>query len=410
MEKKKEKINNLPHSSSPCKGEGTKVAIAMSGGVDSAVAAKILVDQGYEVVGFMMKLWSDPSACSSRENACCDAQGVLDAKKVAEMIGIPFYLLNAKEIFKKHVADYFLEEYKNLRTPNPCVVCNDKIKFGWLLDFAKKTGCDYLTTGHYARIVGGKEEGVGRMDSQRPTPNYKLLKGVDSNKDQSYFLYNLNQEQLSQIMFPVGEFTKTEVRAMAKKWYLPVFEKRESQEICFIQDKDFREFLKRNIPASYFKTGEIVDNEGNVLGKHEGLINYTIGQRRGIDQLAVGSQQSAEKNCRPQTADRKLPLYVIGFDAKKNQLIVGEDKEVYMDKMQIKDLHFIQNTDNRIQITENLKVKIRYRHPAVSCKIEKMDENGKVRVRFDEKQRAITPGQSAVFYEGDEVLGGGIIQ
>jgi tRNA-specific 2-thiouridylase len=395
-----------------------KIAIAMSGGVDSAVAAKILVDQGYEVVGFMMKLWSDPSACSSRENACCDAQGVLDAKKVAEMLGIPFYLLNAKEIFKKHVVDYFLEEYKNLRTPNPCVVCNDKIKFGWLLDFAKKTGCDYLATGHYARIIAsessithstslmaGKKQSpvnnqLSNSNNQNNTDNtiYRLLKGKDENKDQSYFLYNLNQEQLSQIMFPVGEFTKTKVRAMAKKWHLPVFEKRESQEICFIQDKDFREFLKRNIPSSYFNPGEIVDSGGVVLGKHDGLINYTIGQRRGIDQISDNSRQITVS---------KQPLYVIGFDVKRNQLIVGEDREVYMDKMQIIDLHFIQNNESRIMNNGEIQVKIRYRHPAVGGKFKIHDS--KYIIQFDEPQRAITPGQSAVFYDGDEVLGGGII-
>ena len=382
-----------------------KIAIAMSGGVDSAVAAKILVDQGYEVVGFMMKLWSDPDYCNvpsangsrGRENACCDAQGVLDAKKVAEMIGIPFYLLNAKEIFKKHVADYFLEEYKNLRTPNPCVVCNDKIKFGWLLDFARKTGCDYLATGHYARII-------------RKSKSFHLLKGKDENKDQSYFLYNLNQEQLSEILFPVGEYTKTEVRAMAKKWHLPVFEKRESQEICFIQDKDFREFLKRNISARYFKPGEIVDNEGNILGKHEGLINYTIGQRKGIEQTE-GLQMTKSKlqiSNENQNPNDKKPQYVTGFDEKKNRLIVGEDKEVYKNEMRVNDIHFIQNGESRITNNEKTQVKIRYRHPAVGGKF--MIRDSKYIIQFDQPQRAITPGQSAVFYEGDEVLGGGIIQ
>ena len=365
----------------------------MSGGVDSSVAAKMLKDQGYDVVGFMMKLWSDPSYCSSssgcnsrdRENACCDAQGVLDAKKVADQLGIPFYLVNAKEIFKKEVTDYFINEYKNLRTPNPCVVCNEKIKFGWLLDFAKKTGCDYLATGHYALIENSK-------DGQ-----FRLLKGKDDNKDQSYFLHRFTQDQLSHIIFPVGGYDKQEVRAMAKEWNLPVFEKRESQEICFIHDKDFREFLKRNIPAKYFTPGDIVNNEGNVLGRHEGLINYTIGQRKGIDQLSVVSCQLSEKK----------PLYVIGPDIKRNELIVGEDAEVYRNQMEIGDVHFIQNNESRIMNNDKLHVKIRYRHAAVPCKA--IIHNSKYIIHFNEPQRAITPGQSAVFYDGDEVLGGGII-
>jgi len=436
-----------------------RVAIAMSGGVDSSVAAKILVDQGFEVVGFMMKLWSDPTCPSfcPRENACCDDQGVMDAKEAADKIGIPFYLVNAKEVFKKEIVDYFIDEYKNLRTPNPCAKCNEKIKFGWLLDFAQSVGCQYLATGHYARV--SSESPIAKRQSpinnQFPNFNnqnnkdchpepacrqaglysgsrnycmdsgsqvtgrndnmvYGLLKGVDSNKDQSYFLYNLNQDQLSKILFPVGGYTKEEVRAMAKKWDLPVFEKRESQEICFIQDKDFRDFLKRNIPVEYFKSGQIVDKKGNILGEHEGLINYTIGQRKGIEQ-SFGSQISKSKlqisnkiqNTKSKTND-KTPLYVIGFNKKKNQLIVGEDKEVYVNEMNVENVHFIQNDESRIMNHGKLQVKIRYRHSAIPCKA--IIHHSKYMIQFDEPQRAITPGQSAVFYDGDEVLGGGIIK
>ena len=447
MEKKKEKLNN-PSTSLRISAKPRKVAIAMSGGVDSSVAAKILKDQGYDVVGFMMKLWSDPDSCGIRENACCDEQGVLDAKKVADQLGIPFYLVNAKEIFKKEVTDYFLNEYKNLRTPNPCVVCNEKIKFGWLLDFAKKTGCDYLATGHYARIAEGNsgisntkflisnqfqnsnDLNIKNSDLNKnlklENKNLHLLCGADVNKDQTYFLYSLTQEQLSQIMFPVGQYTKEEVRAMAKKWDLPVFEKRESQEICFIHDKDFREFLKRNIPAKYFTPGDIVDKKANVLGKHEGLINYTIGQRKGIEQ-ARGLQISKSKlqisnkiqitksKISKQIGDEqfaignKQPLYVVGFDAEKNQLIVGEDAEVYEDKMRVEVTSWINNiNESQASNIKNLKVKIRYRHPAVKCKIKSSGEQ--LEVIFDEPQRAITPGQSAVFYDGDQVLGGGTIQ
>lgn len=390
---KKETAEQLNRGVGLLKTKKPRVAIAMSGGVDSSVAAKILIDQGYDVVGFMMKLWSDPScpAACPRENACCDDQGVMDAKKVADKIGIPFYLVNAKEIFKKEVVDYFIKEYKDLRTPNPCVMCNNKIKFGWLLDFIKKTGCDYLATGHYARIVASEKQDLDNLIS------YQLLKGVDANKDQSYFLYDLNQDQLSKIMFPVGGFTKEEVRTMAEKWELPVFEKRESQEICFIQDKDFRDFLKRNIPEKYFKPGDIIDLKGNIIGKHSGLINYTIGQRKNVNQ-----------ELRIMNHEDKQALYVIGFNQEKNQLIVGEDRDIYKNKMVIKDAHFIQNQESIIKNHGNLRVKIRYRHHAVSCTT--IIHDSKFIIQFDEPQRAITPGQSAVFYCDEEVLGGGIIQ
>lgn len=430
------------------KAKKIKVAMAMSGGVDSSVAAKLLLNQGYEAVGFMMKLWSEDSDIPGKENACCDIRGVEDARRVAAKLKIPFYLIDAREIFKKSVVDYFINEYKNLRTPNPCVVCNERIKFGWLLNFAKKSGCDMLATGHHARIVSElpitnnqssnskiqndlsfrPRETVGEILSKDPSASvgmtdgniFHLFKGKDDQKDQSYFLYRLNQEQLSKVLFPIGEYTKPEVRAMAKRWNLPVHEKPESQEICFIRDKDYREFLLRHIPKEYFKSGEIIDKRGKVLGKHEGLINYTIGQRKGIEQIGKGSID-------------KEPLYVIGFDVENNQLIVGPDEEVYRDKMILKDIHFIQNTDKRIHLSageagirENLKVKIRYRHEAAACTIQDTDNPStslragrtRVTVNFSEAQRAITPGQSAVFYLpraksrglGDEVLGGGIIQ
>ncbi len=432
-----------------------KVAIAMSGGVDSSVAAKMLVDQGYDVVGFMMKLWSDPNcpnACS-RENACCDDKGVMDAKKVADQLGIPFYVVDARAKFKKAVADYFLSEYKKLRTPNPCVVCNEKIKFGWLLDFAKKAGCQFLATGHYARIAlsnygnpklkilnpkqisnsniqsvanchpeldsgsgsycvdSGSRDAVLNEDI-----TYHLFKGKDELKDQSYFLYRLNQEQLKHILFPVGEYTKDQVRAMAKKWHLPVYNKRESQEICFIHDKDFRDYLKRNISASYFKSGDIVDAKGNVLGRHEGLINYTIGQRKGVDQTQnlkvkpqnYGNHSVAGLSDKQLANTNKQPLYVIGFDKRKNRLMVGEDTLVHQTNMIVKNISWTnKNIESGILNSADIKIKIRYRHPAVPCAAS--IQHSAVRIQFKEPQRAITPGQSAVFYFGDEVLGGGII-
>lgn len=388
-----------------------KVALGMSGGVDSSVAAKLLLEQGYEVVGFMMKLWPGSEAKCDRDNACCDIDGLQDAKRIASILEIPFYVVDVREKFKTEVADYFIEEYKNLRTPNPCVKCNEKIKFGWLLDFAKKTGCDYLATGHYARIASdlsftnshlslnekmknGQINGKWKMENGK----FHLLKGKDPLKDQSYFLYRLSQEQLSKIIFPTGEYTKTQVRSMAKKWNLPVHEKKESQEICFVQEKDYREFLKKNIPEDYFKSGDIVDLSGNVVGKHDGLINYTIGQRRGIEQ-----------NVKLEGKDKE-PLYAIGFNLKENRLIVGKDQEVYADSLALSELNFIgEAAKNKLIEGKKIKIKIRYRHPEVSVKNLHFHHDGTVLVNFEELQRAITPGQSAVFYSGDEVLGGGVI-
>lgn len=370
-----------------------KTAIAMSGGVDSSVAAKILKDEGHDLVGLFLKLWSDPTSPASgglrgacrRENRCCDYRALEDARKVAAMLDIPFYVVNAKDQFKKGVVDYFLDQYKNLRTPNPCVVCNEKIKFDLLLKKALAIGCDFLATGHYAQIS-----------------SKKLLKGIDESKDQSYMLYRLNQNQLSKVLFPLGQMEKSEVRKLAVKWDLPVKEKPESQEICFFTDKDYRSFLRRYLDKKYFVPGEIVDIKGNIIGKHDGLLNYTIGQRKLIDQrLKIKDQKD------------KKPLYVTGFDVVKNQLIVGDDREVYKKEMIVDDLGWISICHPELD-SGSLKVKIRYRHPEISCviasrqKAEKQSE--KIRVIFEKPQRAITPGQSAVFYIGDEVIGGGVIE
>ncbi len=371
-----------------------KIAVAMSGGVDSSVAAKILKNEGHDLVGLFLKLWSDSSSsCSTRkENRCCDYEALEDARIVAAKLKISFYVIDAKVEFKKEVVDYFLQEYKNLRTPNPCIVCNETIKFDLLLKKVLSIGCEKLATGHYARIEDGK-----------------LFKGVDETKDQSYMLYRLKQNQLSKVMFPIGEMKKKNVRDLATLWDLPVKEKPESQEICFFADKDHRAFLRRYLDAGYFKSGDIVDSEGNIIGQHDGLLNYTIGQRRLIDQLRASSFKLQ--------AD-KQPLYVIGFDKEKNQLIVGNDEEVYKKEMIVSNLNWI---DKKLDLkSKKLKVKIRYHHPEVECEtIEqlsnpsrpgKAEANEAIRVVFVEKQRAITPGQSAVFYLGDEVLSGGIIE
>jgi len=448
------------------KQQKVKVAIGMSGGVDSSVSALLLKQAGYEVVGLFMKLWHDP--CGTAQNACCDDRALADAHLVADKIGIPLYEVDVRKEFKEAVTDYFIDEYAAIRTPNPCVVCNKKIKFGWLLDFAKKIGCDYLATGHYARI-----ERVASTEALVPSTRNSelgtchLLKGIDDTKDQSYFLYQLNQEQLSHIIFPVGDMTKSEVRKIAKENDLPVFEKAESQEVCFISDNDYRSFIKRNfqvhstqytVHSSPFKSGDIVDKKGDVIGRHDGLVNYTVGQRKGI---SVHSTQYTVHS------DTK-PSYVIGFDKEKNGLIVGEEKELYKTEFKVENFHFInlnfesemvsnvrssgQITPNQDQhpVFKNLSVKIRYKAEAIPCvavipvndspplrggvrrgentEISDLNltppptpprrgggyfaddkEKNKFLIHLASPARAITPGQSAVFYSGNEVIGGGII-
>jgi len=415
-----------------------KVAVALSGGVDSSVAAKILKDEGHDLVGLFLKLWSDPLCDVKRENRCCNYEALEDARKVAARLGIPFYVINARGEFKRGVVDYFLDEYKNLRTPNPCIVCNEKIKFDLLLKKVLAIGCDFLATGHYARIASANPKSEIRMSKQKKSnpkskcrnrevlnlensnfdivsnfefsaSNFSLLKGIDPAKDQSYMLYRLNQDQLSKILFPLGGMKKSEVRKLATKWDLPVKEKPESQEICFFADKDYRAFLRRYLPARYFKPGEIVNCRGKVIGEHDGLLNYTIGQRKLVNQESGIVNQGDKKQ-----------LYVVKFDVGKNQLIVGEDRDVYKKEMIVGKLKWIKRKFSSSRELENtcrtrkIKVKIRYRHPEVTCRIashpELAEGSSGVKVIFAKPQRAITPGQSAVFYCGDEVLGGGIIE
>ncbi|MFA5158480.1 MAG: tRNA 2-thiouridine(34) synthase MnmA [Patescibacteria group bacterium] len=397
----------------------SKIAVAMSGGVDSSVVAKILKDEGHDLVGLFLKLWhDDSSSCSVRkENRCCNYEALEDARMVAAKLDIPFYVIDAKKEFKKEVVDYFLREYQNLRTPNPCIVCNETIKFDLLLKKALAIGCDELATGHYARIACHPHvDGDPLIVDSRLRGNDKchLLKGIDETKDQSYMLYRLNQDQLSKVSFPLGTKRKKDVRDLAIKWDLPVKEKPESQEICFFADKDYRAFLRRYLDQSFFQSGDIVDANGKVIGKHDGLLNYTIGQRKLVNQ-ELGIMNNGKD---------KKPLYVVGFDKGKNRLLVGSDEEIYKKEMTVSDLRFIHDS---LFITHNsgISVKIRYRHPDFPCKImsssgltrgSKYDQdsclrrNDIVKVLFDKPQRAVTPGQSAVFYSGEEVLGGGIIE
>jgi len=346
-----------------------KVIVAMSGGVDSSVAAALLKKQGYDVVGVFMRFWSEPAGgAGCAMNKCCSFEAYSDARRVAQKLGIPIYTLNMKVPFKKLVVDYFLKEYQAGRTPNPCVECNRFIKFGELLKKARAMGADFVATGHYARVNNGK-----------------LLKGKDSEKDQSYFLYTLTQDKLKQILFPVGDYVKPRVRAMAKKFGLPVHAKKDSQEVCFV-GASLKSFLKKYLKV---KSGKIVELESKkVLGKHDGLPFYTIGQRRGLA-LSGG------------------PWYVVKIDTKKNILYISRDEKKLLSKELIAEkVSWIAGSAPKLPI--RVKVKIRYKHKEAPCVIKKIKNNYKI--IFDKPQRAITAGQSVVFYRGDEVLGGGVIK
>jgi len=359
-----------------------KVAIGMSGGVDSSVAAYLLKKQGYGVTGFFIKFWSDPLCPAKKQNSCCNDASMRSAQAVAFKLGIPFYSVDAKKLFKKSVVDDFVQEFCDYRTPNPCVRCNQLVKFGWFLDFARSLGFDKVATGHYCNIK--EEKGV-----------FKLQKGGDTTKDQSYFLYRLKQKQLSRMIFPVGKYNKKEVWKIANQNKIKIRNAKESQEICFIGDKDYRDFLKRYLPKKYFKTGEMIDSSGKVVGRHNGLLNYTIGQRKGIETAGVKDES-------------KKPLYAVGFDIKKNQLIVGEDRLVYKKDMILDEVTWMSDWAGKEALKiKSLRVGIRYHHPTVPCRINK--EKKYLKVIFTKPQRAITPGQSAVFYQGNTVLGGGII-
>ena len=337
-----------------------KVAIALSGGVDSGVAAALLVKQGYQCAGFHMKLWregkSDPGSLTAAGETC-------------RQLGIPFYTVDFAKIFKKRVVDYFLIEYAAGLTPNPCVQCNKFIKFGELLDYVRKLGFDYLATGHYARIK-----------------TCHLFQAKDKNKDQSYFLYNLTQKQLAQILFPVGDYTKKEVRRMAREWQLPVAERPESQEICFFAESDYRPFLKRQI-SQKIVSGEVIDTQRRVIGNHQGILLYTIGQRHGFE-----------------IADRKAigPWYVLGKDIKKNRLIVGFGKETEKKEFWVKNVNWLAPRS-----FGEVEVRIRHQGELLPARIKKIAS--RIKVILDEPERGIAPGQSAVFLKSGEVLGGGII-
>lgn len=348
-----------------------RVAIALSGGLDSSTAAFILHETGYAVIGITMRLWSEQEAQGNSPHYCPMPQSIHDAEQVCQILGIPFHIINLENEFKQHVVNYFCQEYLRGRTPNPCIACNQYIKFGHLLDYALSLGANYLATGHYARV-----EYYGNT--------YHLLKGVDSDKDQSYMLYTLGQPELSRVLFPLGRYLKSEVQKMARQRGLPVASKPSSQDICFIAT-EYGSFLSQYLPVA---PGEIVNSQGKVLGKHRGIIFYTVGQRRG---LGLTSTE---------------PLYITRIEPDKNRLIVGTKKELYSSGLIATAINWVSGKP----ATEALKVavKIRYRSPSATATL--YPEQDKVRIKFEQPQPAVTPGQAVVFYQDDEVLGGGIIE
>jgi tRNA-specific 2-thiouridylase len=362
-----------------------RVIVAMSGGVDSSVAAAILKKQGYDVVGIFMKLWAEKTDRTDlvRENICCSADAAAAARAVANKLDIPFYVINLEKEFKKAVVDYYIEEYENGRTPNPCVICNRDIKGEILMRKVTEMDADYLATGHYARI---KSE-IRNPKSEKI--QYQLLTAKDQTKDQTYFLWMLTQKQLSKMLFPIGDYTKVDVRQMAKKWQLPTAERRESQGICFIPDRDVSGFLHRHAKR-LTEPGPVMDLAGKKLGTHLGLVNYTIGQR---ERLGLGGPKA---------------YYVVKLKSKENVLVVGDEKDLYSKELIATSLNWISSPANKELVTGNIGAQIRYRHPINSCQLK--EKNGDIEVIFDEPQRAITPGQSIVFYQNNKVLGGGIIE
>ncbi|MFA5878427.1 MAG: tRNA 2-thiouridine(34) synthase MnmA [Candidatus Staskawiczbacteria bacterium] len=352
-----------------------RIIVAMSGGVDSSVAAALLKKQGHDVIGVFMKFWKPKSFGKSNENRCCTLESERMARLVAKKLDIPFYVLNLEREFKKKVVDYFLKENRAGRTPNPCVVCNKEIKFGLLLEKAFKLDAAYVATGHYVQIY-----------KEPKTQSCVLLKGEDKDKDQSYFLWKLNQKQLKHILFPVGNYTKSKVRELAKKFKLPNAKTLESQEICFV-DAEINSFLRKYLRE---KTGNIVDLSGNILGSHHGLWFYTIGQRRGIG-IASGK-----------------PYYVLSKNIKKNELVISQnEKDLVSRKLIAGNINWISGVSPKFPI--RVTAKIRYRTPGQSAIVKKVNSNF-YSLDFLKPQRAITPGQSVVFYSGKKLIGGGIIK
>ena len=356
--------------------EKKRVVVGMSGGVDSSVAAWLLKEQGYEVIGVTMQVWQEEDrAAQEEQGGCCGLSAVEDARRVAAMLGIPYYVMNFKSAFKKNVIDYFVGEYIKGRTPNPCIACNRYVKWESLLRRSMEIGADYIATGHYARVV------------RLPNGRYALQKSASAAKDQTYALYSLSQSQLSHTLMPVGDYTKEEIRSMAAKLGLRTAGKPDSQEICFIPDRDYAKFIDQETGRKQ-EPGNFVDKDGAVLGRHLGITHYTIGQRKGLG-LAMGK-----------------PVFVTEIRPESNEVVIGSNEDVFGDALSAGQLNFMSIPD--LQGEREVVAKIRYNHQGAPCMIRKIGDD-KVECRFPEPVRAITPGQAVVFYEGSTVLGGGTI-
>ena len=352
----------------------------MSGGVDSSVAAAILKKDGYDVIGVSMQLWdysAQEDAGGATEGSCCSMEDLDDARSVAVRLDIPFYVMNMEEAFTREVVEYFVSSYLKGETPNPCTKCNQELKFKTLLRKAKELDARFLATGHYARVIKPAREGAP----------YRLLKGIDPNKDQSYFLFTMNQEELSSVLFPLGELTKDEVRKKARELGLVTAEKKESQEICFITDGNYADFVSS---STHIKNeGVITDEAGTVLGAHNGLFRYTIGQRKGMN-ITAGTG----------------PHYVISMDRAQNRLIVGPKEKLLSNGLTANEVNWINVAPKD---GEKLTAAIRYRHQGVECEVYTKPPS-RIEARFMTPESAVTPGQAVVFYSGDEVVGGAWIE
>ena len=352
------------------------VVVGLSGGVDSSVAAYLLKEQGYDVIGVTMQIWQEEDSCTVEENGgCCGLSAVEDARRVAQKLDIPYYVMNFRKEFQKQVIDYFTREYLEGRTPNPCIACNRYVKWESLLKRSLEIGADYIATGHYARV------------EQLPNGRYAIRNSVTAKKDQTYALYNLTQEQLARTLMPVGAYTKDEIRKIAEEVGLLVAHKKDSQEICFVPDNDYAGFIK-NSTGKTIPKGNFVLADGKVIGEHQGIIHYTIGQRKGLT-LSMGH-----------------PVFVTKIRPDSNEVVIGENEDLFVNTLICDRVNFMamEGLDGEVR----LKAKIRYNHPGAECVISPA-EDGKVRVTFDQPQRAITPGQAVVFYQGEYVAGGGII-
>ncbi len=355
-----------------------KVVVGMSGGVDSAVAAFQLMEKGYEVIGITMKVWEEDEENYAEDyGGCCSLSAIEDARLVAEKLGIPFYVVNYKEQFKETVIDNFISEYLGGKTPSPCIRCNKYVKFDELLKTAHSLGAYYVATGHY-----------GKVELNEDFNRYTIVKSKEKRKDQTYMMYSLSQDQIKHILMPLGDFeTKEEVRQIAEEQDLIVARKSDSQEICFVTDDDYARFVKEHTEKEIVG-GNFVDTSGKVLGKHKGIIHYTIGQRKGLG-ITFGK-----------------PTYVVKINAAKNEVVLGDNDDVFKSELVAKEVNFI--TFETLNEPYECEAKVRYSSNTSKCTIYPI-KKGIVKVKFDEPQRAVTPGQAVVFYDGDLLVGGGVI-